>query len=187
MCCSCTGTLRLTHFQVAQFHLQGIIIKVKELNNILLKARRIFPWGKMKAQWAEVGGGILLGDNTHWAPLYMHTQRKGKVHPTTCYEGPERWYRYSSTFSLTSALKEGVVNATPRLVDPRKRPSIHWIAGWYIYIYTHTHTHTHIYIYIYIGDLVYTKCRLAPNSTCTRPPEKLKCYLSGEGVSLSQD
>jgi len=32
------------------------------------------------------------------------SKSKGKVHPTTGYEGPEGEYIYSSTFSLTSAL-----------------------------------------------------------------------------------
>jgi len=32
---------------------------------------------------------------------------RGKVHPTTGHEGPEGEKRYSSTFSLTSALDGG--------------------------------------------------------------------------------
>jgi len=47
---------------------------------------------------------------------------KGKVHPRTGHEGPDREKTYSSTLSLPSALDGGwVVNATPRPLYPQER------------------------------------------------------------------
>ena len=48
-----------------------------------------------------------------------------KVHPRICYEGIEGEYRYSSTFSLTSALYGGGWSM-PR---PRKRPGANCTGG----------------------------------------------------------
>jgi hypothetical protein len=46
---------------------------------------------------------------------------KGKVHPTTGHEGPERKYRYSSILSLTSALDGvGGQRNAPAALPPRK-------------------------------------------------------------------
>jgi len=56
---------------------------------------------------------------------------KGKVHPRTGQEDPEGEHRYSSTFSLTSALDGGLVaKATPRQLCPRERPGTHRLGGW---------------------------------------------------------
>jgi hypothetical protein len=52
------------------------------------------------------------------------TTGKGKVHPRTGHEGPQREERYSSTLSLTLALDEGGWSTprpgrfTPRERDP---------------------------------------------------------------------
>ena len=56
---------------------------------------------------------------------------KGKGHPRTVHEGPEREYRYSPTLSLTSALDgRWVVNAKSRPLYPRERLSTHCIGRW---------------------------------------------------------
>jgi len=61
----------------------------------------------------------------------LHVLGKGKVHPRTVHEGPEEEQIYSSTLPSTSALEWGwVVNATPRPLYPRERPSTHCVGGW---------------------------------------------------------
>jgi hypothetical protein len=55
----------------------------------------------------------------------------GKFHHRTGHKGPEGEKRCSSTLSLHSALDLGwVVNAMPRPLYPRERPSTHSIGGW---------------------------------------------------------
>jgi len=72
---------------------------------------------------------------TSLCPYYyvFHTKGKGKgkVHPTTGHEGPEREQRYSCTLSLTSALERvGWSTPCPRRFTPRERPGTHCIGGW---------------------------------------------------------
>ena len=61
------------------------------------------------------------------------TTGKGKVHPRTGHEGPQREERYSSTLSLTLALDEGGWS-TPRpgRFTPRERDPVPIVqeAGW---------------------------------------------------------
>jgi hypothetical protein len=54
-----------------------------------------------------------------------------KFHPRTGKEGPDRELRYSSTFSLTSAL-DGVGDQrhVPTALPPRKKPGNHCTGGW---------------------------------------------------------
>ena len=42
--------------------------------------------------------------NNYVSQTEMESEEKGKGHPKTCHEDPERECRYSSTVSLTSAL-----------------------------------------------------------------------------------
>ena len=74
--------------------------------------------------------------NQIWSSsAYFHnvpnTKSKGKIHPRTCHEGPEGEQKYSSTFSLTSALV-GVKWSTPRpgRFTPEKRPGTRCVGGW---------------------------------------------------------
>ena len=56
---------------------------------------------------------------------------KGKVHPITGHEGPERELMYSSTLSLTSALDwVGGHRQAPAALYSRERPGSHCIGGW---------------------------------------------------------
>ena len=53
---------------------------------------------------------------------------KGKVHPRTGHEGPEKEQIYSSALSLTSALdRVGGQRHCPQQLQPRERPGIHCI------------------------------------------------------------
>jgi hypothetical protein len=65
------------------------------------------PANAMKAQ-EEKGGTtpliLNLSTRRRLGSNSRYTRLKGEVHPGTVHEGPEREYRYSSTFSLTSAL-----------------------------------------------------------------------------------
>jgi len=58
---------------------------------------------------------------------------KGKVHPITGHEGPEREYRYSSTLSLTPTL-DGVADQhhAPAALTPGKRPGTYCTGGWVV-------------------------------------------------------
>ena len=56
---------------------------------------------------------------------------KGKGHPITGHEGPEREQRYSSTLSLTSALDGvGGQRHAPAALSPGERPGNHCVGGW---------------------------------------------------------
>jgi hypothetical protein len=60
-------------------------------------------------------------------PFRGYTVYKGKGHPRTGHEGPEREYWYSCTLSLASAL-DGV-GPTPRPLYTRERPGTRSIGG----------------------------------------------------------
>ena len=70
-------------------------------------------------------------NSASWAIDYGSYKGKGKVHPRTGHEGPDREHRYSSTLSLTSAL-HGVrgQRQAPAALPPGKRPGTHCIGGW---------------------------------------------------------
>jgi hypothetical protein len=56
---------------------------------------------------------------------------KGTVQPKTGHEGPEGEWRYSSTFSLTSALDGvGGQRHAPCALHPGKRPGTQCVGGW---------------------------------------------------------
>ena len=67
--------------------------------------------------------------NAQWGALWLS---KGKGHPRRAHEGLKAEWRYSCILFLTLALDGWVVNATPRLLYPRGRDTIHIVqeAGW---------------------------------------------------------
>jgi hypothetical protein len=81
---------------------------------------------------------------------------EGKV-PVLFYNSTTPWRhiaecRYSSTYSLTSALDGGEWSVShSNLFTPRERaPGTHWIGGWVGHragLFTHTHIHTHTWVH----------------------------------------
>ena len=110
----------------------------------------LFSW-----YWGSFPGGKVTRCNVKHSPSSSAkvknewsctTKGKGKVHPRTGHKGPEGEKMYSCTLPSTSALDGGrVVNATPRLLYPRGRPSTHcrsyisWCAQMKFYLYLYSH------------------------------------------------
>jgi hypothetical protein len=77
-------------------------------------------------------GGVtsLYNKHTPAAVVCSVTEVKPKVHPITCHEGSEKKdIHFYSFFNLDTKWDGGKLNA-PAALPPKKRPGIHFTAGW---------------------------------------------------------
>jgi hypothetical protein len=88
-----------------------IILNEPELERLFQKPYTKFIPFHLRLTERAVSNGRLTGRKVTKLPghnaVVKVKQSKGKIHPRTGHESPEREYRYSPTLSLTSALDEG--------------------------------------------------------------------------------